>query len=105
MLVLVFTMVGSAAQLPGVGGGAQLATFLVFTLIFGVENELAATASVIIWLITFASCCAVGVPLLLREGWSMGELRQMATAEAQAAEAIEAAAWSKEADSLKGKPE
>lgn len=78
-LVLAFTMVGSAAQLPGVGGGSQLATFLVFTLIFGVEKEPAATASILIWLITFASCSLVGLPLLLREGTSMGELREMAT--------------------------
>src|SRR5271170_91115 len=35
MLVLAFSVVGSTAQLPGVGGGAQAATFLVFTLIFG----------------------------------------------------------------------
>ena len=52
-LVLAFTMVGSAAQLPGVGGGAQLATFLVLTLIFGVEKVPAATASIVVWLITF----------------------------------------------------
>ena len=79
MLVLAFSVVGSTAQLPGVGGGAQAATFLVFTLIFGVEKEPAATASILIWLITFASCSLVGLPLLLREGTSMGELRAMAT--------------------------
>ena len=79
LVVLAFTLIGSAAQLPGVGGGAQLATFLVLTLIFGVEKEPAATASILIWLITFASCSLVGLPLLLREGTSMGELREMAT--------------------------
>jgi uncharacterized protein (TIRG00374 family) len=98
-LVLAFTMVGSALQLPGVGGGAQLATFLVFTLVFGVEKEPAAVAAIMLWLITFAGCCLVGLPLLFREGWSMGELRRMASAEAQAAEAAEAAAWSKSVDS------
>ncbi len=85
-LVLAFTMVGSAAQLPGVGGGSQLATFLVFTLIFGVEKEPAAIATIVLWLITFAGCCLAGLPLLLREGWSMGELRRMARAEEQAGE-------------------
>lgn len=79
MLVLAFSVVGSTAQLPGVGGGAQAATFLVFTLIFGVEKEPAATASILIWLITFASCSLVGLPLLLREGTSVGELREMAS--------------------------
>ena len=86
MLVLGFSAVGSAMQLPGVGGGAQVATFLVFTLVFGVEKVPAATASILIWLITFASCSLVGLPLLLAEGWSMGELRHMASGAARSAE-------------------
>jgi uncharacterized protein (TIRG00374 family) len=95
VLVVAFTLIGSAVQLPGVGGGAQLATFLVFTLIFGVEKEPAATVSIILWLVTFASCCLVGLPMLFYQGWSMGDLRRMARAEAQAAHEAEAAAWSK----------
>lgn len=84
MLVLAFTMVGSTAQLPAVGGGAQLASFLVFTAILGVERERAAVAAITIWLISFAVCSIVGLPLLVREGWSLGELRQLARAEAVA---------------------
>jgi len=87
-LVLAFTMVGSAAQLPGVGGGAQVASFLVLTLIFTIDKGEAATAAVMFWLVTFASCSLAGIPLLFREGWSMGELRQMARAEEQAGEAV-----------------
>ncbi len=87
VLVLAFTLVGSAVQLPGVGGGAQLATFLVLTLVLGVEKEPAATAAIVLWLVGFASCCIAGLPLLFREGWSMGELRRMAQAEEQAGEA------------------
>jgi glycosyltransferase 2 family protein len=87
ILVLGFAMVGSAVQLPGVGGGAQVAMFLVFTLILGVEKEPAATASIMIWLVSFASCAIVGLPLLFRQGWSMGQLRRMAQADEQAGEA------------------
>jgi glycosyltransferase 2 family protein len=87
LLVLAFTMVGSAVQLPGVGGGAQLATFLVLTLVFGVETTSAATMSIVVWLIGFAGCCPVGLPLLFREGWSMSELRRMARVEERAGEA------------------
>jgi glycosyltransferase 2 family protein len=86
-LVLAFTLVGSAAQLPGVGGGAQVASFLVLTLIMGVNKEPAATGAIMVWLVTFASCSLVGLPLLFHEGWSMGELRQMAKAEEKAGEA------------------
>lgn len=87
VLVTAFTLVGSAVQLPGVGGGSQLATFLVLTLVFGVEREPAAVTSIVIWLITFAGCCLVGLPLLFREGWSIGELRKMALEEERAGEA------------------
>jgi uncharacterized protein (TIRG00374 family) len=87
-LVLAFSMVGSAVQFPGVGGGAQVATFVVLTLIFGVEKVPAATMSIVVWLLTFASCSLAGLPLLFREGWSMGDLRKMATAAEQEAESV-----------------
>ena len=68
-----------------------MATFLVLTLIFGVEKEPAATAAVMIWLITFAAPCLVGVPMLFREGWSMGELRKMAAEGKEEAKTVEEA--------------
>ncbi|MGB6234601.1 MAG: hypothetical protein WBF46_14105, partial [Candidatus Acidiferrales bacterium] len=77
MLVLAFTMVGSVVQLPTVGGGMQLSTFLVLSVIFGVENEPAAAIAIMIWIITFAAVTIVGLPLLIREGWSMGALRRL----------------------------
>ena len=61
LLVLAFAMVGSVAQFPGVGGGAQASTILVLTLIFGVEKEPAVTVSIVVWLITFATVCLAGI--------------------------------------------
>ncbi|HEV2297532.1 MAG TPA: lysylphosphatidylglycerol synthase transmembrane domain-containing protein [Candidatus Acidoferrales bacterium] len=87
LLVLAFTMIGSMMQLPAVGGGTQLATFLVLTVILGVEKEPAAAAAIVMWLVTFAAACVVGVPLLVHEGWSMGELRLLAREEAEAEKA------------------
>ncbi len=84
LVVLGFTLAGSAFQLPGVGGGSQVASFLALTIIFGVEQEPAAAASIVLWLVTFAASSLAGVPLLIREGWSMGELRRLARAEAAA---------------------
>ncbi|MGC1104930.1 MAG: lysylphosphatidylglycerol synthase transmembrane domain-containing protein [Candidatus Acidiferrales bacterium] len=77
MLVLAFTMVGSVVQLPTVGGGMQLSTFLVLSVIFGVEKEPAAAIAIMIWIVTFAAVTIVGLPLLIREGWSMGTLRRL----------------------------
>lgn len=84
MLILAFTMVGSLVQLPGVGGGAQVASFIVLTRVFQIEPEPAAAAAVVTWLITFAGSCLAGLPLLIHEGWSVGELRRLAHAEAKA---------------------
>jgi uncharacterized protein (TIRG00374 family) len=85
MLVMAFTLLGSAVQLPGVGGGSQVASFLAYTAIFGVEGEPAAAASIVMWLITFAACSLAGVPLLIHEGFSLGKLREMAEREKEAA--------------------
>jgi uncharacterized protein (TIRG00374 family) len=83
MLVLAFTLVGSAVQLPGVGGGAQVATFLAYTTVLGVEKEPAAAAAIVLWLISFAACSLAGVPLLFHEGFSPGKLREIAQQETQ----------------------
>jgi len=77
MLVLVFTMVGSVVQLPGVGGGAQALSIFAFTRLYGVEQEPAVAAALVLWLVTFASCTLAGVPLLAQEGLSLGELRRI----------------------------
>ena len=77
MVILVFNMVGSAVQLPGVGGGAQALSIVAFTHLYGVGQEAAVAAAMVLWLVTFASCTIAGVPLLLKEGVSLGELRRM----------------------------
>jgi glycosyltransferase 2 family protein len=78
MLLMAFTSLGSAVQVPGVGGGSQAGSIFAYTAIFGVEREPAVVAAIVAWLITFASCSLAGVPLLIHEGWSLGELREMA---------------------------
>jgi uncharacterized protein (TIRG00374 family) len=86
MLLLAVTMVGSVLQLPGIGGGAQIASIVALTVIFGVAQEPAIAMAVLLWIITFAGCTVVGIPLLVHEGMSFGDLRQLARAEAEAEE-------------------
>jgi len=77
VLILVFSLVGSAVQLPVVGGGAQTLSMIALTQLYGVEQEPAFAAAMTLWLITFGACSLVGVPLLLCEGWSLGELKRL----------------------------
>jgi len=76
-LVLAFTLVGSAVQLPVAGGGAQAAAYAVLTRVFNVPAGPAAAMAITIWLVSFASCCFAGIPLLFREGLSMSDLRSI----------------------------
>jgi uncharacterized protein (TIRG00374 family) len=87
VLLMVFSLVGSAVQLPGVGGGAQALSIVALTKLYGVEQEPAVAAAMILWLVTFASCSFAGVPLLIREGWSLGELKRMREHEGEQIEA------------------
>jgi hypothetical protein len=65
-------------QLPGIGGGSQLASILVFTKVFGIEPELATALAIVIWVITFAAVAVVGLPILLHQGLSLAKLKEMA---------------------------
>jgi len=78
MLVLAFTLVGSAVQLPAVGGGSQALAIFAYWKVFGVQKEIATAAAVVLWLVTFAGCSIAGIPLLIREGVSLGKLRELA---------------------------
>ena len=77
ILVLVFTLVGSAVQLPGVGGGSQALSIVAFTRLYGVPQEPAVAAAMVLWFITFAACSFAGVPLLFKEGLSLADIRRM----------------------------
>jgi len=91
VMILVFSLVGSAVQLPAVGGGAQALAAFALMKLYGVGQEAAVAAAMILWLVTFAACSFAGLPLLFREGWSLGDLkrlRQQKTAEIDAEIAV-----------------
>jgi uncharacterized protein (TIRG00374 family) len=85
MLLLVSAMFGSLIQLPGVGGGSQLATIAVLNRIFGVPNEIAVSCGMLLWVSTFMSVIPVGLLIAHRERLS---LRAVAAAEENAEAAL-----------------
>jgi uncharacterized protein (TIRG00374 family) len=88
MLVMAFSLVGSIVQLPGIGGGSQLASILVFTKVFEIETELATAVAIVIWVITFAAVAVIGLPILLHQGLSLAKLREMAAQEQESLESV-----------------
>lgn len=75
LLVMAASMAGSIVQLPGVGGGSQLAVIGILSSdIFRVPNELAASCGIMLWLITFTSVIPAGLYLAHRERLSLRQL-------------------------------
>jgi len=78
------SMIGSLVQLPGIGGGSQLATIATLQRVFDVPKELAASCGIMLWLVTFVAVVPVGLLLAHRERLSLRELSEQ-TAEAEEA--------------------
>jgi uncharacterized protein (TIRG00374 family) len=74
LLLMGSSMVGSVIQLPGVGGGSQLATIAALEHIFDVPKELAASCGIMLWLVTFVGVIPVGLLLAHRERLSLRKL-------------------------------
>jgi uncharacterized protein (TIRG00374 family) len=82
------SMIGSLVQLPGIGGGSQLATIAALQRIFDVPPELAASCGIMLWLVTFVAVVPVGLLLSHHERLSLRKLSEE-TEQAEEAAAIE----------------
>lgn len=80
-LLMASSMVGSLIQLPGVGGGSQLATISMLNHVFDVPPELATSCGIMLWLVTFVAVIPLGLLLAHRERLSLRKLSESAHAE------------------------
>jgi hypothetical protein len=82
------SMIGSMVQLPGIGGGSQLATIATLQRVFDVPPELAASCGIMLWLVTFVAVVPVGLLLAHHERLSLRKLSEE-TAQADEVAAVE----------------
>lgn len=82
ILLMGASMVGSLLQLPGVGGGSQLATIGMLSAAFGIPHELAVSCGMLIWAVTFMSVIPSGLLLAHRERVSLRAVEEEAEEEA-----------------------
>ena len=74
-LVMVLTAIGSVAQIPGIGGGFQLAFAFCMTTFFLVPPEQAAAASLIAWVSSYIPTVLAGIYYMVSRGVSLKDLR------------------------------
>ncbi|MFY9561831.1 MAG: lysylphosphatidylglycerol synthase transmembrane domain-containing protein [Terriglobales bacterium] len=90
LMLMGASMIGSLVQLPGIGGGSQLATIATLEKVFTVPKELAASCGIMLWLVTFVAVVPVGLFLAHRERISLRKLSEE-TAHAEEGVSVEKA--------------
>jgi glycosyltransferase 2 family protein len=73
-IFLGFVSIGSAIQIPGIGGGMQVAAVLVLTELFGQSLESATSFALVLWAVSFATIVPFGMVLAFMEGLSWRNL-------------------------------
>lgn len=86
-LLMFASMLGSLAQLPGVGGGSQFATITTLQRVFDIHPEVAASCGILLWIVTFMTVIPAGLVLAHRERLSLRKLSEESHAEEDLAEA------------------
>jgi len=74
-----FVAFGSIVQIPGIGGGMQVASVVILTELFGVDLAAATGVAVLIWLSMYVFIAPVGILLAVHEGLKWKELRHLDT--------------------------
>ncbi len=77
LIFIGFIAFGAVVQLPGIGGGIQVASVLVLTELFGARLETATAFAFVIWIMTFVVIVPAGLLLALKEGLRWSSLRQV----------------------------
>ncbi len=70
-----FVSFGSIVQIPGLGGGVQLASILVLSEFYGIPLAGAAGIALVIWFVTFVGIMPLGLALALHQGLTWAQLR------------------------------
>jgi hypothetical protein len=65
---------GAVVQLPGIGGGMQVAAVAVLTQIFQIGLEEASSIALVLWITSFVLVVPVGLWLAFREGLRFGQM-------------------------------
>lgn len=75
VLIVGFTAFGAVFQIPGVGGGTQVAIVVVLTELYRVPLEASSGLAILIWIATFVVIVPLGLLLAFHEGLTWGKLR------------------------------
>jgi uncharacterized protein (TIRG00374 family) len=75
LVLLGFISLGSVVQVPGLGGGMQVATVLALTRIYGVPLEAASGVAILFWVVSSLAIIPFGFACAFHEGLNWSKLK------------------------------
>lgn len=77
LIFIGFVSLGSIVQIPGIGGGVQVATVLVLTQIFGLSLEVSSGLAILIWVLSILIVVPFGLLFAFHEGINWKKFRHL----------------------------
>jgi uncharacterized protein (TIRG00374 family) len=81
MLFLGFAAFGGVVQVPGMGGGTQVAGVLALTELLGMPLEAASGVAILFWVLGFLIIVPIGLALMVHDGIRLRSLRHISETE------------------------
>ncbi len=75
LVLLAFMTLGSLVQVPGLGGGVQVASIVALTRIYGVPLEAASGIAILLWLVGSIAIVPFGLACAFHEGLNWSKLK------------------------------
>jgi uncharacterized protein (TIRG00374 family) len=75
LVLLGFISLGSVVQIPGLGGGMQVATVVALTRIYGVPFEAASGVAILLWVVSSLAIVPFGCACAFHEGLNWSKLK------------------------------
>jgi glycosyltransferase 2 family protein len=79
LVLLAFITLGSLVQVPGIGGGAQAASIVALTGIYGLPIEAASGIAILLWMVSSIAIVPFGVACAFHEGLNWSKLKLLST--------------------------
>jgi glycosyltransferase 2 family protein len=79
LVLMAFITLGSLVQVPGLGGGVQVACIVALTRIYGVPLEAASGIAILLWLVGSIAIVPFGLLCAFHEGLNWRKLKLLST--------------------------
>ncbi|HTC89557.1 MAG TPA: lysylphosphatidylglycerol synthase transmembrane domain-containing protein [Bryobacteraceae bacterium] len=79
LVLMAFMTLGGLVQVPGLGGGIQVASIVALTRLYGVPLESATGIAIVLWIVSSLTIVPFGIACAFHEGLNWSKLKLLST--------------------------